>query len=179
MCHLEWYAVLLASLFTVIHLAWEYAQGGVASHHLLARRDMPAISNWWGLAILPLLGWLASWFVLRRATKQPKVFQKAFAGAFGAFLIGILLSLSFNAGHEQVTSYIFFGALFSGLIFPIYRAEYSFGFVLGMTFILGAILPTIAAMVGAAISAIFHFLIKPLFTRCFQHVQKWMMDKLL
>jgi hypothetical protein len=154
---LQWFVVAAATLFAVAHLA---------------RPDMPAISNWWGIVILPALGWLTSWFVLRRVNKKTKVFQKAFAGFLGALTIGLLLSFSFNTGHEQVSSYIFFGALFSGLIFPIYRAEYIFGFVLGMTFILGAILPAIAAMVGAAISVIFHFLIKPLFTWGFQHVQK-------
>jgi hypothetical protein len=168
---LQWYVVALATFFVVAHLAWEYTHGGVVSHHFLARSDMPAISNWWGLIILPVLGWLASRFVLQRATEKPNVLPKAFAGAFSALLTGIALSVSFKTGHEQVSSYIFFTALLSGLIFPIYRAEYVFGFVLGMAFVIGAVLPTIFALVGVIISAISHFLIKPAFTWAVQRIR--------
>jgi hypothetical protein len=48
---------------------------------------------------------------------------------------------------------------------PVYRAEYIFGFVLGMTFVLGSVLPTIAALLGASISAIAHFVIRPIMAR--------------
>ena len=37
------------------HLAWEHFNGGVASHHFLNRADLPAISNAWGLLLLPTL----------------------------------------------------------------------------------------------------------------------------
>jgi hypothetical protein len=29
-------------------LAWNHFHGGVPSHHILAREDLPEISNWWG-----------------------------------------------------------------------------------------------------------------------------------
>jgi len=162
--HLHWYVVALTTLFVIAHLAWEYMHGGVKSHHLFARSDMPAISNWWGLIILPMLGWLASWLVKLRAAKEPKTLQKALAGSLGALLIGITLSISFQTGHEQIASYIFFAALLSGIIFPVYRAEYVFGFVLGMAFVFGAVLPALFASIGVIISAISHFLIRPAFT---------------
>lgn len=163
MHHLHWYVVALTTLFVIAHLTWEYIHGGVESHHLFARSDMPAISNWWGLVILPLLGWLASWLVLLRAGKETKALQKAIAGALGALFIGITLSISFQTGHEQISSYIFFTALFLGIIFPVYRAEYVYGFVLGMAFVFGAVLPTLFALIGVIISAISHFLIRPTF----------------
>lgn len=168
MRRLQWYVVALATAFIVAHLAWEYTHGGVVSHHFLARPDLPAISNWWGLAVLPVLGWLASWFVLRRAGVEPLAIRKAFAAALGALLIGILLSVAFTTGREQISSYIFFAALLLGLVFRTYRAEYVFGFVLGMTFVFGAVLPTIAALVGVAISATFHLLMRPAFTWAFR-----------
>src|SRR6185312_11324004 len=55
---LQWYVVALAALFAIAMLAWEYTHGGVVSHHFLDRRDMPAVSNWWSLAVLPLLAGL-------------------------------------------------------------------------------------------------------------------------
>ena len=57
---------VVALFASVAHLAWEHTHGGVQSHHFLARPDLPAISNWWGLIILPSLGWLAS----RSATRD-------------------------------------------------------------------------------------------------------------
>jgi len=168
---LKWYVVAVATLFVITHLAWEYTHGGVVSHHFLASHDMPAISNWWGLVILPMLGWLASWFVIRRAAEESKVLPKAFAGALGALLIGIALSFSYQTGHEQISSYIFFGVLLSGLLLPIYRAEYVFGFVLGMAFVFGAVLPILAALIGVTISAIFHLLIRPAFTLAFRRIR--------
>lgn len=157
----QWYVVAVATLVAAAHLGWEHTHGGVAAHHVLHRSDMPAISNWWGLVVLPVLGWLASWSVLRRTAEGPGALPKALAGALGAVLVGVALSASFRAGYEQVASYIFLGALLSGVVLPVYRAEYVLGFVLGMVFVFGAVLPTLAALVAVAISAIVHFLIRP------------------
>jgi len=82
--------------------------------------------------------------------------------------VGLVLSFSFAAGFELVATGTFLASLAVGLILPIYRAEYVFGFVLGMTYILGAVLPTIAALVGAGISAIAHFVIRPIMPRVFR-----------
>lgn len=161
---LQWYVVALATLFAVALLAWESTHGGVVSHHFLDRRDLPAVSNWWDLIVLPVLGWLASWFVLRRAAVEPKALPKAFATVLGALLASIAMSVSFTAGGGQITLYIYLAALLSGLVFPTYRAEYVFGFVLGAAFVFGAVLPTLAALVGVAFSAIVHFLIRPALT---------------
>lgn len=153
---------LLASL---AHLAWEYTHGGVASHHLLADPAMPAVSNWWGLLVLPFLGWLASRNAIRPAGPDDAAATRSLAGFLVALAVGLALSLSFNAGLESVSSGIFFAALASGLFLRTYRAECIFGFVLGMTFVLGSILPTIAALVGAAISAVAFFVIRPTMAR--------------
>ncbi|MEA0737090.1 hypothetical protein QYY77_13550 [Xanthomonas campestris pv. campestris] len=37
---------------------------------------------------------------------------------------------------------------------PAYRAEYVFGFVLGMTFVFGAVLPTLFGLLVVAVSAL-------------------------
>lgn len=148
-------------LASVAHLAWEYTHGGVASHHLLANPDMPAVSNWWGLLLLPYLGWLASHNAIRRAGSDDAAAARSLAGFMVALLVGLALSLSFKAGLESVSSGIFLAALASGLLLRTYRAECILGFVLAMTFVLGSILPTIATMVGAGISAVAFFVVRP------------------
>ncbi len=47
-------------------LAWDYFHGGVPSHHILHRKDLPEFSNWWGGILLPLL----TWFLLYRIQKR-------------------------------------------------------------------------------------------------------------
>lgn len=157
------YGLGLALLATAAHLGWEAAHGGVQSHHLLARRDLPTVSNWWGLLVLPLLGWLASGIVTDRLRANEGAAANAVAAFIGSLLVGVALSASFSAGYESVSSSLFFAALAAGLVLPTYRAEYVFGFVLGMTFVFGAVLPLIAASVAAVISAVAHFLVRPAF----------------
>jgi hypothetical protein len=143
----------------------------VASHHFLDRRDMPTVSNWWSLAVLPLLGWLAARSARRRTAVDARAPLKALAGALGALLVGVAMSVAFVTGHQQVTGDLFFAALAAGVVWPTYRAEYVFGFVLGMAFVFGAVLPTLFALVGAAISAIFHLLVRPAFARALRRAR--------
>ena len=157
------YGLGLALLVTTAHLGWEATHGGVKSHHLLAREDMPAVSNWWGLLILPLLGLLASRAVTARAQANQGAVAGAVAALVGSLLVGIALSATFAAGYESAPFVIFVAALAAGLVLPTYRAEYIFGFVLGMTFVIGPVIPTIAAFVAAGISAAAHFLVRPAF----------------
>lgn len=162
---LQWCVPAFAELFVATILVWEYTHGGVLNHHFLDRSNMPAVSSWWGLIVFPVLGWLAAWFAGRRAAIEPTALQKAFAAALGALLVGIAMSIGFTTGHGQITGYIFFAALAAGLVLPTYRAEYVFGFALGMVFAISTVLPTLVALAGVAISAIAHFLLWPAFGR--------------
>ncbi|KQR12871.1 hypothetical protein ASF90_06445 [Xanthomonas sp. Leaf148] len=58
-----------------------------------------------------------------------------------------------------------FGVLVTVLLCTVvaraYRAEYLFGFVLGMTFVFGAMLPCIVLVVIATLSAVVHFMLWP------------------
>ena len=158
----------LGLLASAAHLAWESINGGVQSHHLLARPDLPAVSNWWGLVLLPLLGWLASRRAVRETTSDDRAARRPVLRFMGALLVGLVLSSSFAAGFDSVARVIFLASLAVGLILPIYRAEYIFGFVLGMSFVVGPVLPTIAALLGAAISAVVHFAVRPGVARLFR-----------
>ena len=60
------YSTVLVTVAIWALLAWDHFHGGVPSHHILAREDLPEISNWWGGVLLPLL----TWFLLYRVEKR-------------------------------------------------------------------------------------------------------------
>ena len=147
----------VAFLFALAHLGWEHTHGGVMAHHILNRADMPAISNWWGALLTPALTWFLVGRIQRRLLKRGASKRAALAGFLGALAWGAALATAFTLNHEAVT-YIFVGAFALSLLVPAYRAEYVLGFVLGMTFTFGAVLPTMIALVIAAFSRLMHWL---------------------
>ncbi|MBB3834641.1 putative membrane protein YeaQ/YmgE (transglycosylase-associated protein family) [Xanthomonas arboricola] len=161
----RWGMPLLGVLVAIAQLAWEHSHGGVRSHHLLNRADLPAISNWWGLLSLPLVGWLAVSVVASRAAGDGAVFRNAVAGAVGAWAAGGSLSVAFVLGNESVAFGVLVTLLLCAVVVRAYRAEYLFGFVLGMTFVFGAVLPCIVFVAIASVSAIAHFALWPALRR--------------
>lgn len=166
------YVIALVILAELAHLAWEHFHGGIRSHHVLNRADLPAISNAWGLLLLPVLAWFLGGRVQRRMALQADAGEAAarlpasvVTGFVGALLFGALLAGSFATGHQTVTSYVFQSMIVLALVLPIYRAECVLGFVLGMTFTFGAVLPTAVGSVFAALSAAMHLLVYPLVVR--------------
>lgn len=153
--------VAIALLGESIHLGWEYFHGGVVAHHFLARADMPSVSNWWGLLLIPALTWWLAGRIGRRLDQQPggavQVPPAVWAGFFGALAYGAVLALAFTFKFEGIAT-IFLGIFALSLLLPTYRAEYVLGFVLGMAFTFGAILPAIIATVVAALSGLVHWL---------------------
>ena len=139
-------AVLMALL-----LGWQHMHGGVPAHHFLAREDLPAISNWWGLLTLPVLAWFLLGRIDRRRRNEAASARAAAVGFGGALLYGGLLALFFVSGRPELSDYMAQGVFLLALFYPVYRAECVLGFVAGMTVSLGAILPMIAACVFAAI----------------------------
>jgi hypothetical protein len=157
--------VLLAEL---AHLTWEHFNGGVVSHHILHRSELPAISNWCGVLLLPALTWFLTGRIQKRlaldstgkgaATTLP---VRVVIGFVGSLLLGILLAVSFANHFESIASYLFQGTLLLAILLPVYRAEYLLGFVLGMAFTFGAVLPAIVGSVIGAVSAVMHLAIRP------------------
>lgn len=138
-------------------LAWQYAHGGVASHHLFARADMPAISNGWGGMVLPLM----TWFLLGRV--RPRVMfhgdlsrRYALIGFTAAWAFGVLLSVFFAHGNEQASSVMFQSIFLIAWVAPIYRAECVLGFVLGMAYTFGGVLPSIIGSVLALVALVIY-----------------------
>jgi hypothetical protein len=170
---MRWRYVLIAAVFLaeVAHLSFEHLHGGVIAHHILNRADLPAISNFWGLLWLPVLAWFVSGRVQKRAANLTTPFSKnVLLGFFLALAYGALLAGCFRLGYDDATGYLFEGSFLLAVILPVYKAECLLGFVLGMTFVFGAILPTIIGSIFVAISAFLHLLAYPFAWRLFaQH----------
>ena len=158
----------IITIFIWTLLVWDYYHGGVPSHHILARKDLPEFSNWWGGLIIPLLTWFLSYRVKKRAIKEKdensqtsKFPINILYGFSAALFYGMILSAFFTFGNTEIPGYMMMAIILLGLFLPIYRAECILGFVLGMTFTFGAILPTIAGSVLALIAFLIYQFIRP------------------
>jgi hypothetical protein len=148
--------------FAAAHLAYEHFTGGVQSHNLLNRPDLPAISNWLGLVTLPLLGVVLGLRI--RSHPSPARFvgmpRPVLTALAGAFLYGGVLAASFELGASGITSVAFIGLFVVALALPVYRAEYVAGFVTGMTVTFGGVLPLLVATVVAVFSFVARFALR-------------------
>lgn len=145
----RWLLAALALLAEALHLGWEALHGGIASHHLLQRADLPALSNAWGLLVLPAL---AAWAGGRWPSPPARDWRPVVAGFALPLLLGAALSLAFGLKLQALTEALFFALLLLALLLPAYRPESLLGFVLGMSWTFGAVLPLGVGAVIAALS---------------------------
>lgn len=162
--------VLLATLAELGNLAWEHVHGGIATHHLLARADLPGISNAWSALLVPVLAWFLTGRIQRRIALRPvgaraPLYRTMAAGFFAGLLFGIGIAMSFTGGYETLLSWLFQGMVVLALLLPGYRAECLMGFVLGMMHTFGALLPTLVASAIVLASAVVHLGVRPLLAR--------------
>jgi hypothetical protein len=147
---------LAALAFAALHLGFEHFTGGVRGHHLLADPDLPLISNWFGLAVLPVLGGLFGARVGRLKASgsptRPGVPKGLWFAFGGALAYGALLAVGFEWGASDLTSGLFFALFLVAVALPVYRAEYVLGFVMGMTFTFGGVLPALIGSVFVILS---------------------------
>jgi hypothetical protein len=148
-------------------LIWNHYHGGVPSHHILHRKDLPEISNWWGGLLLPLLTLFLTYRIQKRLIRNndnestPLKFPiKSAYGFLFALSFGILLSVFFTLGYSNLSRYMIYGLFVLALFFPIYRAECLLGFVVGMTFTFGAVLPTAVGILFASIGVILYLYVR-------------------
>lgn len=167
----------LAMLAELIHLAWEHFHGGVIRHHILNRSDLPAISNGWGMVLLPALAWYLMGRISRRS--EPSAHGRPGAlplsvmlGFAGALLFGLMLSGAFALRQTTLTEVLFQGLLLLAVLLPVYRAECVLGFVLGMTFVFGVVLPTAIASVIAVLSMLLHRVVYPCLIRLWVRMKR-------
>lgn len=142
---------LVFGSFVLLLLLWEYFHGGVISHHLLAREEMPAISNWWGLLSIPVLTWIT---LTRIGARRKKSSLKAgefsaqvIRGFIGGLIYGLSLAMLWEFGQADYMPYVLLLPLGLALFFPIYRMECLLGFVVALTYTFGGVLPLLIAPV--------------------------------
>ncbi|OHE83061.1 MAG: hypothetical protein A2579_02915 [Lysobacterales bacterium RIFOXYD1_FULL_69_11] len=135
------------------HLAWEHLHGGIVSHHLLNDPTLPALWNGWGIVVLPVLAWVASSRAFQRTGTAWRLHRPFALRLLSALLAGLALSVAFAYGREDIAGMVLVGLLLSALAVRVYRVEYLLGFVLGMAFTFGALLPTLIGGCIALLSA--------------------------
>lgn len=147
-----------------ILLAWDYFHGGVPKHHLLAQKNMPAFSNWWGAFLLPLITFILLMRIKIRLKKTGTGaigLQKAKRALIGAFIFAIILSIFFTVGNKDIPGYMVMSLFILGFFFPLFRAEYLLGFVLGMTYTFGGVLPLMIGPILLLIPTLIYFFVRP------------------
>lgn len=175
------YKLLFTGIVSVLILSllfWEHFHGGVPSHHILQKKNLPEISNWWGGLILPLL----TWFLLSRIEKrihkktsdtvsyESKIFS-VLKLLFLGLVFGLLLAISFINDYKPFLDNVLFFLLVLALIIPVYYSEFILGFVLGMTYTFGSILPAAFALIMAGLGLLIFKFIRPLFVKLFRTVK--------
>lgn len=157
-------------------LAWEHFNGGVVVHYPLMRDDLPGISNWWALIILPAISWFASHRIQKRMFSSEtldqqfaKLFRNIVIGFSTMLFIGVLQSIAFTFGFGGLMKLVALGVMFFALFVPMYRVEYIVGYVLGAMFVFGPAIPFIGVAMFLVISTISHKLVKPAFKYLISH----------
>jgi hypothetical protein len=159
------YCTILVTVFIWALLLWDYFHGGVPSHHLLQNKDLPSFSNWWGGILLLLLTWFLLYRAQVRIEKEstssgvPNSFVAYFVGAL---LFGMVLSVFFTLGNQEVPFYMLIGLLVLGFFLPLYRAECLLGFVIGMTFTFGGVLPILIGTILVLICSVLYLALRPM-----------------
>jgi hypothetical protein len=163
------YSTAIVTIAIWLLLSWNHYHGGVPSHHILARKDLPEISNWWGGLLLPLLTLFLFYRMEKRVTeKNDDAMQvipfprSVIYGFVGGLFFGITLSAFFTFGNTEIPGYMLMGLLILSLFLPIYRAECLLGFVIGMTYTFGAVLPTGIGSIFATIGVLLYILVRPM-----------------
>jgi hypothetical protein len=129
---------------------------------------LPAISNWWSGLFLPVLTWFlltrTEKRLLKHASEAPET-SKHTRSVLWIFLtalaVGISLSISFTYDYKPFLDNVLYILLVLSFIIPIYYAEFILGFILGMTYTFGAILPTAFILVMAVIGILNYRFIRP------------------
>src|SRR5664279_1115090 len=107
------------------------------------------ISNWWSGLLLPILTWILLGKIksrIEKHTKTDRQYNSEMKSVLARFIIGLIfgitLSVSFVNTYRPFLDNVHYLLLILSFIIPIFFSEFILGFVLGMTYTFGAILPT-------------------------------------
>ncbi len=167
--------IIITGIVTILIfglLFWEYFHGGVPSHHILQKKDLPEISNWWGGLLLPVLTWILLGRIELRLNKQESLPQqnknqtvKILRLFLLGLILGIMIAVSFTNSYKFILDNVLYLLLILSFFFPVYYAEFILGFILGMAFTFGVVLPTIFILIIAALAFLIFRYIRPLILR--------------
>ncbi len=155
-------AIAIGSLLT-----WNHFHGGIPRHHILADKDLPEISNLWGVVLLPVLAWFLTYRTQKRIFHQPdgnvefSLIKKAMYAFALSLVYGIILSAFFTYGFSDMTGNMMLGIFGLALFFPVYYSECLLGLIIGMTFTFGAVLPTGIGSILAFIAFVLYRGVRP------------------
>jgi hypothetical protein len=154
------FAAIGTFIITGIFLLIEHFNGGVVAHHLLAREDLPEISNYWGLLTVPLLTWITVSMFSRREHRDSITSSVALIRFLSALAYGILLTLLWELGAQDLLQYFILFPLLVAIFKPVHFSECLLGFVIGMMYAFGGVLPIIIGLVLMAISFVINKFIR-------------------
>ena len=151
----------LVSLYIVAFLLWQHSTTGVPAHHLLHDPELPAISNWWGLLILPLATWCLTTLINKKyGLCYPK---KVWLQLGAAGLYALIMTLLFYAGYMTLVSLLAVPfILFVALFFPVYQAPFLLAYVVVSSAGFGAFIPTLGGFIFAAMAYVTYHFIRPI-----------------
>ena len=148
----------MVTLFIWSHILWDYFHGGIPIHYLFHDPDLPGIPNWVGGCILPFF----TWFLLHRIHKRREAsdakesIRLIIYRFLVALSIAVFISVCFTSGIDAI-DYIMLGIMILAFVFPLYKAEYLLGWVLGSALTFGAVIPMVF---GSVLALIFWFFYK-------------------
>lgn len=129
-------------LLTWGQLLWDHNHGGVPSHHLLHRADLPAISNWWSGILLPVFTAMMLVLVARREKRKQGARRVGGMLAIALLLIlgvlsGLTLTFMFQWGWGATIQFFLLGLVALSFLLPLYRPAFILGWVLGLAWAFG------------------------------------------
>jgi hypothetical protein len=162
--HFNQLKILITGIISILILSlllYQYFYSKVPSHAIMQRKDMPEISNWWGAILLPLFTWFTMGRIERqlneeeRGTEQyRKIMYNVIFRFVVALLLGTAIAFAFTYDYKVFLDNVPYLLLFFALLLPIYFSEFILGFVIGMTYTLGAVLPFAFILVFAGVGFI-------------------------
>jgi uncharacterized membrane protein len=77
-------------------------------------------------------------------------------------VFGVLLSTSFTYEYKPFLDNVLYIIIVLSFIIPVYYSEFILGFILGMTYTFGAILPTVFILIIAVVGLVAYRIIRPI-----------------
>ena len=155
-----------AFIYTAVFTLREYLNDGVVTHHVFANEDLPGVSNWWGLATVPLLAWIVSSSIRHRRSRKKVAIQerkekdkRVLKRFLAALVFGIIASILWELRLEQVLQYYILFPILIAFFKPVHLPEFLLGFTLGMIYSFGGILPIIIGIILMIICFLIHKLV--------------------